>query len=130
MAIILPSELGGVLNRVTGGEDSDLGQRYEDRSQIIQTGLNTNIGTFRFFKANSHLGNQAETMGVSYNTRVELGKSFYIEPGVAIYSTKRDTAYGVLSSSGVYARTTAGFDREFIKGENFSFGVLEKRILG
>ena len=36
VAIVLPSELGGVLNRVTGGQDSDLGQRYEDQSQIVR----------------------------------------------------------------------------------------------
>ena len=132
MAIIVPSELGGVLNRVTGGDDSDLGQRFEDDSQVMQTGISTRFGNIRVFRATNPLGNQALTSGVSYNGRANFGDSVYLESGLAGFSTERSTQLGTLKSSGIYGRLTLGFDKEVVGKEDFSlraFGEVHPRVM-
>ena len=132
MAIIVPSELGGVLNRVTGGDDSDLGQRFEDDSQIMQTGIKTRFGNVRVFRATNPLGNQALTSGVSYDGRANFGKSIYLETGVAGFSTERPSQRGALRANGFYGRLTFGFDKKLIDKEKFSlraYGEAHPRFM-
>ena len=132
MAIIVPSELGGVLNRVTGGDDSDLGQRFEDNSQVMQTGVRTRFGNLRVFRATNPLGNEALTSGVSYDGRANFGQSVYVEAGVAGFSTERPTQMGALRANGLYGRVTLGFDKKVIDKEKFSlraYGEAHPRFM-
>ena len=124
LAIILPSELGGVLNRATGGKESDLGIRYENQSQFIQAGANTKIGNFRIFNANNPLGNKSQTSGIAYNGKINLSKSIQLESGVSVFTTDRDVFHAHLNSNGLYTRI--GFlgdhrlvDRDYFKLDTF-----------
>ena len=131
MAIILPSELGGVLNQVTGGDDSDLGQRYEDRAEVQQMGVKTPYGTFRIFAASTPMGNDASTQGASYNTKIKFGSNFYGEYGAAVYQTERSTERGSLASTGVYGRFTHGADVKIYESPSLvlrGFGELHGRV--
>ena len=104
VSIILPSDLGGVLNRVTGGSDSDLGHRYRDESQLMQAGAKTKAGTFRVFHATTPLGNGSQVSGVSYDNKLKLSDNVHLESGLSAYSTTRGVSEGVLDSKGVYSR--------------------------
>lgn len=122
--LVLPSELGGVLNRVTGGRDRDLNPRYQDDAQIQQAGIKMDVGSIRAFYAENPLGNSAQTGGASYNVRGELGKGFYVEAGAAAYSTKRQVQQGELTSSGLYGRVAVGHDIQHIDLPKLKIGTF------
>lgn len=124
LVLNLPSELGGMLNRVSGGEDRDLDYRYQDRSQIVQTGVNTPYGTVRLFYGSTPMGNQMQAGGVSYNGRATFNDIFYSEVGITGFTSQRPTEIGMLSNNGVYFRATQGVDYEIFKGENLTLRVF------
>jgi hypothetical protein len=88
-AITLPTEEGGILNRVTGGEDRDLSPDYKSKSQFRQAGVQTPYGTVRFFNASSPLGNQGQVSGAAYNVRLTYNDLYYGEYGVAGFMSER-----------------------------------------
>jgi hypothetical protein len=127
LVLSLPSELGGLLNKVSGGSDQDLALTYNDKSQIQQAGINTPYGTVRLFHGGNPLGNQAQTSGIAYNERVTFNEVFYGNYGVAGFSSHRPTQQGELSNNGLYFRASHGADIEVFKGDNLTVNVIAKQ---
>lgn len=124
LVLSLPSELGAVLNRVSGGENSDLAIGYKDNSRIMQTGINTPYGTVRIFHANNPQGNNAQTSGLAYNAKTTFNDIFYTEIGVAGFSSNRPTQLGTQTNNGIYFRETTGANVEVFKGENLTLRLF------
>ena len=130
-AIILPSELGGILNRVTGGEDSDLGQNYTSDAQIQQVGVSTPYGTVRIFRATTPTGSGEEVVGGAYNVRVDYNDIFYGEYGIAGFHSERASEQGGMTQSGGYAQMTQGYNWQFYTSDKLNirtFGELHARV--
>jgi len=124
LVLTLPSELGGVLNRVSGGEDSDLAIGYQDQARIQQTGINTPYGTVRVFHAVNPQGTAAQTAGLAYNAKTTFNDVFYTEVGIAGFTSKRPTELGDMRNSGVYVRATQGANVEVFKGDHLSLRLF------
>ncbi|MCO4792827.1 MAG: hypothetical protein KC493_03885 [Bacteriovoracaceae bacterium] len=118
-AIILPSDRGTILNRMSGGQDSDLDLMHTANIDTAQGGIATPYGNFRVFNARASMGNGEEITGISYNVHVDYNKTFYGEYGITGFQAERDTEKGVLKSMGLYARSTQGFNHTSQVTENF-----------
>lgn len=129
-AINLPTEAGGILNRVTGGQDSDLTPDYKSDAQIKQMGIATPYGTVRIFHAETPMGNQTKMAGAAYSIKVKYSDVFYGEYGIAGFNSERPVQGGTMKTSGVYARTTQGFNYKFYSSDKVNlstFGELHAR---
>lgn len=120
LAIVLPSELGGILNSVTGGKDSDLSLGFRNESQIQQVGVDTPYGVVRIFRSNNPLGNKAKVTGLGYNFSAKYNKNFYGDYGAAAFVSNRDTLVGELKQKGVYGRTKQGARTTFYESDKLS----------
>lgn len=125
-AINLPSEQGAILNRMTGGEDSDLAPDYKSQAQIKQIGIATPYGTVRFFHAATPMGNQTQMTGDSYNVKVKYSDVFYGEYGIAGFHSERPVHHVNLKTSGLYIRTTQGFNYTFYAADNVNLTAFGK----
>ncbi|TNF00731.1 MAG: hypothetical protein EP326_06050 [Deltaproteobacteria bacterium] len=117
-AIILPSDRGTILNRMTGGQDTDLDLLHSANLNVVQGGIATPYGNFRAYNAKANMGNGEEITGISYNVHIDYNKTFYGEYGITGFEAKRDTEKGVLKSMGVYIRTTQGFNHQTRVSDN------------
>lgn len=118
-AIILPSDRGTILNRMTGGLDSDLDLMHNSQLNIVQGGIATPYGNFRAYNARADMGNREEVTGIAYNVHIDYNKTFYGEYGITGFEAKRDTEKGVLKTMGLYARATQGFNHQTQVTDNF-----------
>jgi len=125
-AISLPSELGGILNRVTGGEDQDLSPDYKSRSQFQQVGVETPYGTVRFFHTESPLGNQEEVSGGAYNFKLKYNDLFYGEFGISGFTSSRPVENGKLKSKGIYGRTTQGMNLKIYSSNDLQMSLFSE----
>jgi hypothetical protein len=129
-AIILPSDRGTILNRMTGGQDSDLDLMHSANINTVQGGVATPYGNFRIYNAKANMGNSEEITGISYNVHVDYNNTFYGEYGITGFQAKRNTEKGILKSMGLYARTTQGFNITTPVTDNFmieTHGALHLR---
>lgn len=125
-AINLPSEQGAILNRVSGGEDSDLSPNYKSESQIKQVGVATPYGTLRVFHAETPTGNQTKMMGGAYNIKLSYKDALYAEGGVAGFASERPVDGGTLKSKGVYGQLTTGFQWKFYQAPNVNLAAFSE----
>jgi len=125
-AINLPSELGGILNRVSGGEDQDLSPDYRSRSQFQQVGVETPYGTVRVFLSDSPLGSQESAVGGGYNLKLNYNDLFYGEYGISGFTSKRPVEAGELKTKGVYGRTTQGMNYKFYSSPDLDASVFSE----
>jgi len=119
-AINLPTELGGVLNRMAGGEDQDLSLDYKSRSQFLQVGVETPYGVVRFFHADSPLGNQEKVQGGAYHAKLKYNDLFYGEIGLSGFTASRPVENGELKTIGLYGRSTQGMNLKFYSSPNLN----------
>ena len=81
------NEKGRILDQMMGGQSKDLDPNIEERSQIIQTGVNSERTHLRVFHA---LTPQEEKItGAAYRFSVPLGRFFSADYGIAGYQAKR-----------------------------------------
>jgi len=118
-AIILPSDRGTILNRMTGGQDSDLDLLHSANLNIVQGGIATPYGNFRAYNARANMGNGEEITGIAYNVHIDYNNVMYGEYGVTAFQAERDTEKGVLKTMGIYARATTGFNHQTQVTDNF-----------
>ncbi len=123
-AINLPTEQGAILNRVTGGKDSDLSPNFKSKAQVQQVGVGTPFGTFRLFFAETPLGGAMKTGGGSYNLRLDFNKVFYGDYGVAGFASEKPSQQGYVKNHGLYGKATHGFDLKFYKSDNLSLSTF------
>jgi len=130
-AINLPTELGGVLNRMAGGEDQDLSPDYRSKSQIIQVGVETPYGVVRFFNADSPLGNQEKVQGGAYNAKIKYNDLFYGEIGISGFTANRPVENGELKTKGLYIRSTQGMNLKFYSSTKLNASLFsELNLMG
>jgi len=125
-AITLPSELGGILNRVSGGEDQDLSPDYRSRSQFQQVGVETPYGNVRVFLTDSSLGSQESAVGGGYNLRLNYNDLFYGEYGISGFTSKRPVEAGEIKTKGAYGRTTQGVNYKFYSSSDLDASVFSE----
>lgn len=128
--INLPSELGAVLNTVTGGVDADLSPNFKSNAQIQQVGVNTPYGTVRFFGAQNPTENKTEVVGAAYNIKLNYNDVFYGKYGFAGFTSERPVEKGSMKNKGVYAQIAQGFDWKFYESKDINlstFGELHLR---
>lgn len=117
--ILIPSEQGAILNRVSGGKDSDLGAQFKSHSQINQVGIKTPYGLFRLFKARS-IKNFGSTnvSGVVYEKNFNFFDFFNTSFGFTGFETQRDlTEDNTLTMRGLYFRNDTGFNWKFYSSQ-------------
>ncbi len=123
-AINLPTEQGAILNRVTGGKDSDLSPNFKSKAQIQQVGVGTPYGTFRLFFAETPLGGAMKTGGGSYNLRLDFNKVFYGDYGVAGFASEKPSLAGTVKNHGLYGKATHGFDLKIYESDDLSLSTF------
>lgn len=129
-SIILPSEEGALLNRLTGGKDSDLAQGFRVDSSIQQLGIKTPYGTFRVFKANSKNKNYSSFKGIGYNKTFKFFNYFSNEIGIGGFeSQRRLNNDDKIASKGIYARNNLGFNWKFYTGKKLSVRLFSNLYL-
>lgn len=110
LATILPSELGLVLNEVTGGDDETLTVSPTKGFSKHQVGYQTkDFGRFRAFYTRSARGTTQEVSGVSYDINKEFFKVIELDAGGVAYNATRDTYFGRLDNTGVGVRLSPKF---------------------
>jgi hypothetical protein len=131
LSIVLPTEEGAILNRMTGGRDSDLSPDYKSKSQIQQIGVDTPYGTVRFFHSNLSRGSQGLVSGAGIDTELKYNDLFSGKYGIAGFYSTREVSKGELKNKGVYAQTSQNFKVKVHESQNVSItGFSELKVRG
>ncbi|MFT6630182.1 MAG: hypothetical protein ACJAS4_000116 [Bacteriovoracaceae bacterium] len=124
-SIILPSEQGGLLNLLSGGNNSDLAYGYETESLIQQFGIKTPYGTFRAFKANGLETDNSKFEGIGYDVSFKFFKFFSNHLGFAGFQNQRRVLNDeILKIEGIYLRNKLSFNWEFYTGEKLNISTF------